>query len=581
MFDYLLEIELTTPKFSIKVGDVEEVMISPKITTDSVINSYHRDRVYNSKTSKCQDLDCSEFYTSAVTTGQVAQCGDCLPRRTKTTYTKPFGCAQWNFLSRYLYDTTFTKPPRVSDSTTYDQYITWLTGDPGQAQLKQFLAKSGYWLGLPPCGTASWQCLVDCAGGEVGGCWDSGTHGSGNFGSVYNINGSNYQVYDPVQILLAGLTPNGGSFPLLSGNPLNGLSSSTNDCGRPYTILEDARSCLVGQPKPESCDDETYQPKEGSNPLWENKAIAGDFGGKSILSQGECYLAPTTSVIQNSWALAGSLGGQLDVGRFDDPPLFINQVIENCGACISKLVEQNEGPSCCQVSYGKIVVRDSPIWNGTSWGSGGSTWNNFWDDSIPDGGFRDGNNCADENNPATCSWSSDCDGPETGDFANGIGTIPCNSGFKPTSCGRSEDLVQIGHYEYIECDSPAVIATEPFFIKGCDACDNLDICYTIIQAPQSCTIDLNPYGAAHEISRNQNDESGNTCGLSGLLRKGVAFPVCTAEQKEKYGNYSTTCCTDTSSSLNSVHSGGEFAPCIAQVFGSSKPNYSGWVPPPE
>jgi len=581
MLDYLLQVELTTPRFSVRVSGIDEVIISPKIITDSVLQSEHKDRVYNLKTPKCQDLDCSEFYTSSFTSGKVSQCGNCLPKRTKTTYTKPFGCPQWNFLSRYLFDSTFTKPTRVSNTTTYNEYVTWLTGDPGQSQLKQFLAKSGYWLGLPPCGKGSWQCLVDCAGGEVGGCWDTDSHGSAGFGLVYNINGSNYQVYDPVQILLAGLTPNGGSFPLLSGNPLSGLTANAGNpsdsdyvgCGRPFTILEDARSCLVSQPKPEVCEDEEYQPKEGANSNWEKKAIEGDFGGKSILSQGECYLAPTTSVIQNSYSLAGSLGGNIDVGRFDDPPLFIDQVIENCGACLSKLVEQNDGPSCCQVSYGKIVVRDSPIWDGSSWGPGGFTWNNFWDDSIPDGGFRNDNNCGDPTIPSTCSWSSSCDGPQSGESANGIGTIPCNSGSLKTSCPG--ELIQVGHYEYYDtCSGEGeLVAQYPKFITDCD-CSNLPPCYELYRCHLPCAENNpNPYYYSHGASRNKSESECNlSSGQPGCF--GFDTLICDAEDRQEKGDYVPVCCSETTSYLSKTPAsdgtgepGSEFAPCQSNLFG--------------
>lgn len=587
-FEFLLEIQKSTPKFSSRVLKQDEILISPSIIKETASVKNHEDRIYNSKTQRCQELDCSEFYTTAVTTGKVAQCGDCLPKRTKTTYTKPFGCSQWNLLSRYLYDATFVKPPRISNASTYQDYIDWFTEVPGQEQLKQFLAKSGYWLGLHPCNGKSWQCLVDCAGGEVGGCWDSGAYGSANIGLVYQIGESSYQVYDPVQILLAGLTPPGGSFPLLSGNPLTGLTANAGNpadedyegCGRPFTILEDARSCLVSTGKPTTCEeeDEEYQPQEDMNPAWENKAIAGDFGGKSILSQGECYLAPTQSVIMNSWSLSGSLGGTLDIGRFDDPPLLIDQVIENCGACISKLVEDGKGPGCCPISHGAITIRDAPIWNGTSWGLGGETWNNFWDDSIPDGGFRNDNNCADPSIPSTCSWSSDCDGPETGDLANGIGTIPCSSSFKPSSCGRNTEVVQVGHYEYLSCDG-GVGAVAPILLEGCDACDGVSAidCYSVYQCQATGCTETNPYGHAHRISRNKNDSNDagqppspeEDCGFSaspGCF--GVAFLICEGNRGPCNNSYVPTCCSETQSSINSTGEG-SFNSCSSQTFGSS------------
>lgn len=581
MFDYLLEIELTTPRFTARISDVEEVMISPKIITDSVLEIEHRDNVYRSKTAKCQDLDCSEFYTSAVTTGKVAQCGDCLPKRKKTTYTKPFGCPEWNLLSKYLYDATFVKPPRISNEQTYDQYKQWFTTVPGQQQLKQFLARSGYWLGLHPCNGKSWQCLVECGGGTVGGCWDSGAYGNARIGLTYQIGESSYQVYDPIQILLAGLTPPGGSFPLLSGNPLTGRTIKENGdpdvvgyegCGRPFTILEDARSCLVSTGKPRECGVEPYQPKTEKNPIWENKAIQGNFAGKSIKSQGECYLTPTESVIMNSWSLAGSLGGTLDVGRFDDPPLLIDQVIENCGACISKLVEEGVGPLCCQVSYGSITVRDAPIWNGTSWGPGGTTWNNFWDDSIPDGGFRNDNECGDPTDPSTCSWSSDCDGPETGDLANGIGTIPCGSSSLDTQCPG--ELLQVGHWEYWTlCEPTRIVGQYPIFADDCD-CSDVPDCYTLYRCHLSCPDNNpNPHHYSHGASRNTAESE---CGLSSGLPTCFGFPmlICNAKDREENGNYRPVCCSETGASISGTPAsdsagqpGNEFAPCQAHFFG--------------
>ena len=581
MLDYLLQVELTTPRFSVRVSGIDEVIISPKIITDSVLQSEHKDKVYNSKTAKCQDLDCSEFFTSSFTSGKVSQCGDCLPRRTKTTYTNPFGCQQWNYLSKYLYDTTFTKPSRVSNATTYNEYITWLTGDPSQSQLKQFLAKSGYWLGLPPCGKGSWQCVVDCAGGTVGGCWNASSHGSANFGSVYNINGSNYQVYDPVQILLAGLTPNGGSFPLLSGNPLSGLTANAGNpsdegyvgCDKPFTVLEHAESCLVSQPKSQTCDDEKYQPKEGINSNWINKAIQGDFSGKSLLSQGECYSAPTTSVVQNSWSLAGSVGGSIDVSKTNNPSLSIDEVTENCGACISKLIEQNKGPSCCQVSYGKIVVRNSPTWNGSSWGSGGFTWDNFWDNDSIDNGFRNENRCGDPTDPSTCSWSSSCGGPQEGESANGIGTIPCNSGSLNTSCPG--ETLQVGHFEYYSLCNGKLVSVYPKFVPDCD-CSNVPDCYEVWHCNLLCASNNpNPYYYSHGESR--NTEIGTSeCNLSSGQPTCFGFGslICTEEDRQEFGNYVPVCCSETGSSISRIPAsegaggpGSEFASCQSNLFG--------------
>jgi len=486
---FLVEAQSTSPKFSLRVETTKglsksvEITIFPSVGKDVTFNGVaHRDNVYNNKTAKCKDLDCSEFYSSARTTGQVSLCGDCLPKRTRPPGSKPYGCGSGVALQN------FTVPDniRVTNQTNGEvNYSTWLTG-----QGNQQIAKSSYWLGLNNSGGMCgppFQCIVGCQSGSVAGCWDTSKGGSGNFGDIYSINGSTYQVYDPIQIHLAGISSNGGSLPLLSGNPIQGLTPvsgfGTVTCGPIITVVHpgggsgpgssgggnngsdgDTNVIIRGSGNDSHCSSgSSFAPSNLYSPTVSLDAFPSAFGlygnyfGKTICTATDCYLPNQSDGLTldagkyrfggstagiplynlQDWqnenlGLTGSMGG-LSVHNTPGEGLeyiitqSYNRTKTSSGNAFAATGDSG-GPTCCQFSSGGLSINGAPNLNAStnSWGAGSGTWNNFWSNSKIDDFYRDPFTDPD---PNIKGWQG-CGGTQT--TANSLYTTPC----RPVSkCG--------------------------------------------------------------------------------------------------------------------------------------------------
>lgn len=443
--DYLVEIIKSYPTFSSRVSsDERTVFIFPNIETEVVLSGSHRDRSYSSRIERCKELDCSEFYTSAVAAGAVSLCGECEEQVSPTPPTPPSGgCANYSTLNSF----NFTPPDNLKvengtiDQTqqSYNNYLSWSN----QSENNSAFAKSGYWLGLSPCGgdCRGYSCIVGCQSGVVTGCWCTGSSpGSGNtgsnpsFGSVYTIGGQNYQVYDPLQIYLAGLRPNGGSFTLLSSNPLANSSAmpaggGSTDCGRSIVVIDpsggggggggDEPNCFEGNGGCPSCSDgeNPWTPTPANTAFPEPVAIigGGDFSFRIVSTGSNCYSFSPSQL--TSFSGAFSLGGANGISAVEASSLGIS-ASTSCGQCTGKNLSDSggvNGPSCCQLSCGGINITGSPEFTGTGWSSSGETWNNFWPNNTYDNGYRKLSNSG--------AWGS-CSGGVT--RASSVYTSPCN-----------------------------------------------------------------------------------------------------------------------------------------------------------
>jgi len=485
-FSFLIDLESYPPKFLSKLSK-DEVTVFKSISFDSAVVSSHQDRIYNYSIEKCQDLDCSQFYTSSFTSGFVSLCGDCPPFSERDAGDEASGpCTAFNHLEAINYGniqqiTGLFVSNSENTQNLLSAYNTWATG--GSATLgvnNSFIAGAGYWIGLDVCngGGNNYQCVVNCTSGSVAGCWNRSS-GSGAFGSVYNIGGQNFQVYDPIQIWLSGLRPNGGSFPLLNSNPLSG-SSSGNDCGTSYTTVGNG-NCLTRQNPSNNDENDNVQtcpipdtdiggdfgtPESGNGPF----TLVGDFGGGAFsLNSGGCGYAG--NVVTNApMALGGSIYG--NVSSFQQAGV-INSY-SSCQACLEGLLDENSEnvPTCCEVSYGAVTVNGAPAYNASNekWGSGSGAWLDWI--IIPSDLPPETHNSL---------FSNSCF-PIDGELANATG-IPCRedppfNGFDPSnSCGPGDFRVT-GQWFFVNCDNE-VYGAMPYLTRGtsgsCEDCPEQDV----------------------------------------------------------------------------------------------------------
>jgi hypothetical protein len=306
---------------------------------------------------------------------------------------------------------------KQDELNSYIAYLTWLT-DATHGSDRIIAARNGFWLGLPICGS-SYQCLVSCEAGGVAGCWDTSA-GFGSFGDVYNIAGQNYQIYDPIQLALAGLTPNGGSFPLLSSNPITGRTANAEaTCDTRITITTGS-NCLT----PSGAGSTPYcasTPNIGPSQHFSSSyGFLGDYRGKSFSIGESCsYVGNNIDTVR--YALGGSRAGTTyELKTLNE--VGIDGVHASCGHCTKHLSEKGYGVDCCNLSYGTVTISGAPSWNGSGWSSGGEIWNNFWSSNSDDNNFRVSEQTGDclSDNSSTCwgTWRSSCGVPQTHSLAN-------------------------------------------------------------------------------------------------------------------------------------------------------------------
>lgn len=401
-FVFLIEVESYPPKYLSKSTSLkDQIDVFKSIKKETVFTGAHRDAVYNSKLEKCQEFDCTRFYSSGVTTGEITLCTECPPFVPRGPGDDIDGaCSAHTTLSSI----NFTPPPEYrvtnADSNSLNTYNSWKTS----SATNGFLSRSGYWLGLPLCGGGGgdeeYSCIVNCQSGIVSGCFKNSGGSGATFGDTYTIGGQTYQVYDPMQIALAGLTPNGGSFPLLSGNPLSSGTKGNGNCGTPITTIPAGgggggdSNCLSGSAG-SSCPSNSYAPISSDEAFPEAIAIFGDYSGSVISTGSNCYnYGGSLSVETNKFGLGGSSSGLTPV---TPAAAGITGSSGSCGECIGQNLSDSygeNGPSCCQLATGDIGINGAPTTNdgGITWSSGSGSWGNFWPTNSHDEGFRKNSN---------------------------------------------------------------------------------------------------------------------------------------------------------------------------------------------
>ena len=442
-FVFFVEVDNKQPKYLMKVTSSQDtISIYRSTETDVVLVGEHRDRIYQSNIEKCKELDCSQFYTSAFTTGAVSLCSDCqefISGGGGDTESGP--CSAYNTLN----SVNFTPPTAATPLSNSDpdgslsSYNSWVSGSNNQT-----ISRSGYWLGMNICngGGGQYQCIVSCSSGNVAGCYPNSSAGS--VGNVYTIGGSNYQVYDAMQLITSGFSiPTSGTFPLLSGNPTtSGTAVPENSCGRDITNIYFAggngnSNCLTDNGHNDKCTKcmDGNNPKTGTLPTSsetqfpDDIALFGDYTNTVLSTGSNCYSIGNTNTSGSNGAKAERFSGKFALGGNPggtSKPTTIGAAglssFGSCGECIGKMLSDSggsKGPGCCLSACNRIGINGAPTRSGSdsAWSDGSRIWSRFWPNDTYDENYR--------TSGSQSAWGA-CLGNTT---ANSIYTLPCN----PTS----------------------------------------------------------------------------------------------------------------------------------------------------
>ena len=441
-FVFFVEVDNKQPKYLMKVTSSQDMISIYRSTeTDVVLVGEHRDRVYQSSIEKCKELDCSQFYTSAFATGAVSLCADCeefIPGGGGGGESGP--CSAYNTLN----SVNFTPPAEAtplsnSNATgTLSSYNSWVSSSNNQA-----ISRSGYWLGMNVCngGGGQYQCIVSCSSGNVAGCYPNSS--SGSVGNVYTIGGSNYQVYDAMQLITSGFSiPTSGTFPILSGNPTtSGTAVSGNSCGRDITTVHFAgdgnSNCITDNGDNDKCTKcmDGSNPKTGTLPTSSETqfpndiALFGDYTNTVLSTGSNCYSIGNSGTSGSNGANASLFSGKFALGGGPSgttKPTTIGAAgltsFGSCGECIGKMLSDSngsKGPGCCLSACNRIGINGAPTTSdaGSTWSNGSDIWSKFWPEDEYDDGYR--------TSDSQSAWGA-CLGNTT---ANSIYALPCN----PTS----------------------------------------------------------------------------------------------------------------------------------------------------
>ena len=318
-------------------------------------------------------------------------------------------------------------------------YNSWVSGSNNQT-----ISRSGYWLGMNICngGGGQYQCIVSCSSGNVAGCYPNSSAGS--VGNVYTIGGSNYQVYDAMQLITSGFSiPTSGTFPLLSGNPTtSGTAVPGNSCGRDITNIYFAggngnSNCLTDNGHNDKCTKcmDGNNPKTGTLPTSsetqfpDDITLFGDYTNTVLSTGSNCYSIGNNSTSGNNGAKAELSSGKFALGGNPGgtaKPTTIGAAglssFGSCGECIGKMLSDSsgsKGPGCCLSACNRIGINGAPTTSdaGSTWSDGSDIWSDFWPDDTYDENYR--------TSVSQSAWGA-CLGNTT---ANSIYTLPCN----PTS----------------------------------------------------------------------------------------------------------------------------------------------------
>lgn len=225
---FFIEIHQTQPNFSLKIDQPDVISIYSSLNKEVAEqnNGKHKDIGYSAKIDACVEFDCSGFVVGQNAAGKIDLCVDC-PTPQQPSEPSPAGsCGSYAALNSYLN----TLPARVlntgSTAAAYETHLQNATNAAG--------ARSGYWLGLTDCDSVAtpYQCGVSCGSAGVALCYStSGGSGLQGFGDIKTLNGETYQIYDPVQLHAAGVSPSTGmSFTLSAVAPNWSAAPSGTQC---------------------------------------------------------------------------------------------------------------------------------------------------------------------------------------------------------------------------------------------------------------------------------------------------------------------------------------------------------------
>jgi hypothetical protein len=459
-FQFLVEVDRATPKYASRlIQNSDVVSIYPTRSEEIVLAGDHRDDVYKYFLRKCTELDCTQFYSTGLATGAVSLCQECeefIPRGRGGGVGSGIPCQGYSRIENFgsLEDNQNLRVTNGSSAeealSKAESYNTWKNS----STTNRLVANSGSWLGIDECVGGIWQCAVNCATGNTTACWSIEVE-LDEFGTIYTLNGAKYQIYDPLQIALAGVVSNGGTLPLVSSNPFFGLEinaqyPSLDDpentfCGVPVTVFGGGGSdsnCLTGESCPDCPNDYAPIPSTSNDVFPQEVALIGDYTDKILTVGNNCY---NLSADPNTRAASGvfGLGGNGTIEPSTEEELGVTNSSDSCGNCIGDIVSAGGGPDCCNLACGGIVINGAPEWNGSSWTPGSGSWNGFWpthsDDqnyrNIEDDEFEDQRNFPGENRHI---WhGSTCTRQNT---ANSLYSVPCS--YQPTNtCSNGETKI--------------------------------------------------------------------------------------------------------------------------------------------
>jgi len=260
--NFYISMEESTPVFKARLDGKNSLIIfssSPK--QDLLTAESHRDPSYQASFNRCTSLGCSD-YTKGF--NHIPSCSECeKPLFPPYEDIPGFTCLASTLLQRinsningltnlnrsanygggmpivdnrietnltdYYYSDAYIEYKRYNGQTS-PATIGWkeYPGSNGEVSFNKFYSMTGFWFGMGACHGANnlYQCAVSCDSGEVAGCWQVGdlqredganplkTYGEVKFGSVWAFKGFEssypanvryYQMYDPAQIVAAGL----------------------------------------------------------------------------------------------------------------------------------------------------------------------------------------------------------------------------------------------------------------------------------------------------------------------------------------------------------------------------------------
>jgi hypothetical protein len=390
---FFIEIYQTQPNFSSKIDQDGVISIYSSLNKEVAEqnNGKHKDIGYSAKINACVEFDCSGFVVGQNAAGKIDLCADC-PAPQQPTPPSPAGnCAAYSALNSYLNNV----PAQVlnSDSDTATAYETHLQNATNAAG-----ARSGYWLGLTDCDSVAtpYQCGVSCGTSGVALCYPtSGGLGLQGFGDVKTLNGKNYQIYDPVQLHAAGVSPSTGmSFTLSAAAPNWSAASAGTQCNGPTGInMSGAENCLSNNPSPPTNFNSVgggtglpqssgYVAASGSS-LFSGVLVSGvGSSGTSIGIGDQCFYVGGGS----SFTEAATGSGGLIFGGSGTPVVSLESLGGSSYNSCQECVEDNVSVPCQSLASSQISINGAPEYSSSSgWGpasTGSVVWEN-WNNGDP------------------------------------------------------------------------------------------------------------------------------------------------------------------------------------------------------